>query len=60
MDLVSGRRMVCPAMMALGEHSNGTDMAQFQHFLELLLGKGRTDTGDLFGGMEIQMDLAER
>jgi hypothetical protein len=35
-------------------------MAQFQHFLELLLGKGRTDTRDLFGGMEIQMDLAER
>jgi hypothetical protein len=46
-------------MMALREHSNGTDMAQFQHFLKLLLGKGRTDTRDLFGGMEIQMDLPE-
>ena len=60
MDLIGHAGVIGPSVMALGEHGNGTDMTQFQHFLKLLLGKGGTDTGDLLGGVKIQMDLAER
>jgi len=58
--LPAGRgRMVMPTVMALREHRDRIDLTQAQHILELLAGEGRADPGDLFAGVEIEVDLAE-
>ena len=57
--LVGGGRVIGPSVMALGKNGYGIDVPQLQGPLELLLRERGADAGDLFAGVEIQMDLTE-
>ena len=50
--------MIRPAVMALGKHGDGIDMAGLERALELLLRERAADAGDLFGCVEIEVNLS--
>ena len=56
--LIGRGGMIRPAVMALGKHGDGIDMAGLERTLELLLRERAADAGDLFRGVEIEVNLS--
>ena len=51
--------MVCPAVVAFGEHGDRIDVADAQGILELLFIKAGADAGNVLAGVEIKVDLTK-
>ena len=52
-------RVVAPAMVAFGEKGDRVDVARLQGLLPFPAIEPGADPGDLWGGVKIEMDLAE-